>query len=384
MLLITVARIFSLLRQTLLPSPFPGVVRYLQRLLVLLVFLPMLLLLQLMHWLGFLLDEILFRGYRDIDVKEPVFVLGVPRSGTTFMHRLLAHHDGFTTFTTWECFLAPSITERYLWLGFGALDRRIGRPFGRLLGWVERRLFGWLDDVHPMSFAAPEEDYFALLPVLSCFILIVPFPEADWLWRLGRFDRDASPEERERLLRWYRRCLQKHLYVRGRDKVLLSKNASFAGMAGSLVDEFPDCRLIVCERDALAVIHSQFNSLKDGMRLFGVSENDLRFKNNLLDCLNFYYENLDEVSARHPERQVHRVPLWSLSTEPRTVMTVIADRMRLPIPPALDAELTAYEAARKPGPRPAVTGRVLAGWGFDADELGRRFSAWRHDEGLRI
>ncbi len=384
MLLITVARTFSLIRQSLLPTPFPGVARYLHRLLVLLLFLPLFLGLQFMHWIGFLIDEILFRGYRDIEVREPVFVLGVPRSGTTFMHRLLAHHDNFTTFTTWECFLAPSITERYLWLGLGAIDRRVGRPLGRLLGWLEGRVFGWLDDVHPMSFDAPEEDYFALLPVLCCFILIVPFPEAAWLWRLGRFDRDASPGERARLLRWYRRCLQRHLYVRGQDKVLLSKNASFAGMAGSLIDEFPDCRLILCERDALAVIHSQFNSLQGGMRLFAVSENDSRFKHKLLDCLNFYYENLDAVSARHPGEQVYRVPLWSLSSEPRRVMEEVAADLKLRIPASLEQELALYEADQRPRQRTTVSGSALAGWGFDAEELGRRFSAWRHDEGLRI
>ena len=384
MLLITVARTASLIRQSLLPTPFPGLLRYLHRLLVMLVFLPLFLCLQALHWLGFLIDEILFRGYRDVEVREPVFVLGVPRSGTTFMHRLLAHHDDFTTFTTWECFLAPSVTERFLWLGLGAIDRRIGRPLGRLLGWLERRVFGWLDDVHPMSFEAPEEDYFALLPVLSCFILIVPFPEADWLWRLGRFDRDASPKERARLLRWYRRCLQKHLYVRGQDKVLLSKNASFAGMAGSLVEEFPDCRLILCERDALAVIHSQFNSLQGGMRLFAVSESNLAFKNNLLDCLKFYYENLDAVRLRHPQSQVYRVPLWSLSSEPRRVMEEVAADLNLEIPASLEAELADYETEQRPRQRTAVSSSALAGWGLDAEELARRFSAWRHEEGLRI
>ena len=32
------------------------------------------------HWLGLLLDEILFRGYRRVAVERPVFILGVPRT----------------------------------------------------------------------------------------------------------------------------------------------------------------------------------------------------------------------------------------------------------------------------------------------------------------
>ena len=31
-----------------------------------------------------LVDEILFRGYRNIEIKAPVFIVGQPRSGTTF------------------------------------------------------------------------------------------------------------------------------------------------------------------------------------------------------------------------------------------------------------------------------------------------------------
>jgi hypothetical protein len=384
MLFVTAVRVLDLVRQVLLPSPFPGFLRYLQRLAVFALFLPLFLLLQLLHWIGFALDEVLFRSYRKVRIDKPVFVLGVPRSGTTFMHRLLAHHEEFATFSTWECFLAPSIAERYFWLGLARLDRVVGRPFARLLAWLERRLFGWLDDVHPMSLSAPEEDYLALLPVLSCFILVVPFPGADWLWRLGHFDRDASEEERRRLLRWYRRCLQKHLYVHGSDKRLLSKNASFGGMAGSLVDEFPDCRLVICERDALAVIRSQFNSLRAGMRLFAIPETDEVFRYKLLDCLKFYYENLDRVGANHGEGRVYRVPLWALSNTPRDVMTELAAGLRLEGSASLATALDRYEADLEPKREPSYAGNVLADWGLDAAAVVERFAAWRHDEGLRI
>ena len=41
-------------------------------------------------WIGFLLDSIFFSGYRDQPVRKPVFIIGPPRSGTTFLQRLLA------------------------------------------------------------------------------------------------------------------------------------------------------------------------------------------------------------------------------------------------------------------------------------------------------
>ena len=109
-------RFLDLVLQGLFPRPYPGVARHLQRLLVVALALPPFACLQLLHWIGFALDEILFRGYRDIEIRQPTFVLGVPRSGTTFLHRLLAHDPQFTTFSTWECFFAPSISERYVCL----------------------------------------------------------------------------------------------------------------------------------------------------------------------------------------------------------------------------------------------------------------------------
>ena len=345
---------------------------------------PLFLLLQLIHWLGFALDELLFRRYRSIEVKAPVFVLGVPRSGTTFMHRLLAEHDACTTFSTWECLLAPSISERYLGLAVARLDRLLGRPMGRLAGWFGRRLLGRIDDVHPLSLTAPEEDYLALLPVLSAFILVLPFPEADWLWRLGRFDTEATERERRRLLRWYRRLLQKHLYVHGANRTLLSKNASFGGMAGSLVDEFPDCRLVICQRDSLAAIRSQLDSLRFGMRAFGISENDGNFINKLLNCIYFSYENLDDVCRRLGQERARRVALWTLSSDPRSVMNELGEAFQLGSSSTLDGVLSQYEAGRTPRRESAQLPEALAGWGLDSNTLQRRFAAWRHAEGLRI
>lgn len=53
------------------------------------VFVPM----QLINWFFFLLDDILFAGYRSVEVKEPVFIVGVPRSGSTHLLRVLARDE---------------------------------------------------------------------------------------------------------------------------------------------------------------------------------------------------------------------------------------------------------------------------------------------------
>ena len=43
----------------------------------------------LSSWIGFALDLLFYRRFRDIPVRSPVFIIGNFRSGSTFLHRLL-------------------------------------------------------------------------------------------------------------------------------------------------------------------------------------------------------------------------------------------------------------------------------------------------------
>lgn len=378
MLLTTAGRLVALIRQVLFPARFPGTARYLQRLTVCAVFLPAFVALQALHWLGFLLDEIFFRRYRQTEIREPVFIVGAPRSGTTYLHRLLAADDRYTTFATWECLFAPSITERRLWSGLAAADRAIGGPLATLCRRLGRSVFGWINDKHPLGLTEPEEDYFCFLPVLCCFVLIVPFPEARWVWRMGTFDRDVPENEKRRLLRWYRRCVQKHLYAHGPERIFLSKNAAFAGMVGSLAAEYPDARFVICERDAMDVIASQFNSLTDGLRLFGVRPDDAAFRRRLLGCLDFYYANLDTLRRRLPPSRVVTAPMAELGRDPQGLVRRLYSRLGLTPGAALEARL---ETASRGRARhvPAVA-PPLSAWGIDRGEVMHRFATWTRRE----
>lgn len=266
------------------------------RLVIYLGFLPVFLL----HWLGLLLDELFFRGYRKVVIDRPVFILGVPRSGTTFLHRTLAADDTlFTSVSTWEALLAPSITQRVFWLALCRLDRLLGRPGGRLVRMVEQRLFGSLAGVHDMALEAPEEDYLLLMPLLSCFILFLPFTDSPYIWNLVKLDWNMPPEDRQRILRFYRACLQKHLYVHGRHRRYLAKNAAFASWVTSLRDEFPDASLIICLREPEQAVPSLLGSLETGARLFDFDLREGVLSRRLVEMMQDSYRHL--VTHWQPE-----------------------------------------------------------------------------------
>ena len=294
--------------------------RFVRRLVLTFSFVPFFVLAQLVHWLGFLLDDVFFRDWRRVRVRRPLFIVGVPRSGTTFLHRVLARDEGFTTLSTWECVLAPSVTERAVVFAFAALDRRIGRPLERGLRFVERRLFGSLAGIHEISLAAPEEDFLALNPIWRCFLLALIFPRAAGLVRMATFDRDAGPDERRQVLDLYEASLKKHLYAQrfrgglrsggGRDAEpaelrMLSKNASFAGMVGGIAERFEDARFLVCLRDPLEALPSQLSSIAPGMRVFGEDPTEPAVRDAFEARYRFWYANLDRtLGALEPSRRV--------------------------------------------------------------------------------
>ncbi|MDT8438530.1 MAG: sulfotransferase [Wenzhouxiangellaceae bacterium] len=259
--------------------------------------------LQWLHLAGFALDELLFRGWRRVAVRQPLFVLGPPRSGTTHLHHVLALDETTTTFRLWECLFGLSVTGRKLALALTAADRRLGRPGARLLDGLAQRVNQGMSDVHPFALDAPEEDFLVLMPVMQCFILVTLFPRAEWLWDTARLDRQDNATRR-RLMRYYRICVQKHLYTFGPDQRFLSKNASFSGMAESLLETFPDAHIIACDRDPLATVPSQLSSLRPALQASGFAEIPAALQRRLIDLLAFYYLHLDRVAQAHPANLV--------------------------------------------------------------------------------
>lgn len=234
-----------------------------RRLLLLFIGYPVYLLIQGVHWAGFLLDEIFFRKYRDVVIKEPLIITGIPRSGATFVHRTLARaSDQFTTFQTWECLLAPSITERRIIQFIARLDNRLnGRPLHRLVEKLMDRLSSERADIDEGELTKPGEDYLTLLPVGACFIMVLGLPASRSLWQLGRF-QEMPDEQREVVLKYYKACLQKHLYWAGPDKRLLSKNSAFGSWLPDLRFLLPDARYIACVRKPGEALSSQLSSIR--------------------------------------------------------------------------------------------------------------------------
>ena len=310
-----------------------------------------------MHWVGFILDEIFFRGYRKIEIKEPLFIVGIPRSGTTLLHRTLAKDtENFTTFTLWELLFAPSICERKVSIGLAKLDRLMGNPVSKFIRWLanivcltfnhlnrinsgsrkeefscrsereEDIIFRKFDNLHTIALDAPEEDYLVLIPIFACFLLILPFPFQTELWNLGYFDDKTSKAEKKWIMAFYRSCLQRHLFVRGRNKRLLSKNPAFSPMITTLKGTFPDCKVICAIRNPLSAAPSLISSMMEGAKIFDNDTQGFGFRDQLLTMLSYFYDHLITELSNWQEDQFCFVTTEELQKDLHPTVEKIYDR----------------------------------------------------------
>ena len=308
--------------------------------LIMTAFLPLYILVQLTHWFFFFLDELLFPGYRRVKVKEPLFVIGVPRSGTTFLHRLLASdEERFTTTALWELVFAPSICERMILFGLGRVDHAIGRPGGRLIEFIERKTLGSLDDIHGTGLRDPEEDYFFLAPMAACFLMVFAFPHEELIWRMSRFDTDVPEADKKVMMRFYEAMVTKHLYVYGPEKQYLSKNPSFSSLANALREKFPDCKIISCSRTPYKVVPSLLSGMMLGAEVFGNDTQGHQYRDQLLAMLKFYYHHLAENVSKMPEDSHAFVLMNELAKEPKATVVSLYERFGWNLSPEYAARL---------------------------------------------
>ena len=216
---------------------------------------------ELATWGGLGLDELFYPAYRKQEVREPIFIIGNPRSGTTFLHRLMTRDKRtFACMHTWEIFFAPSIVSRRVVKALSALDGWLGNPFEKTMAGLEGR---WQDRnvMHVQAMRAPDEDEALLLHSFGSVLIWSFTSMLDDARAFTFYDQRVPHAERMAQTAFYKRCLQRYLHSDGRhpegaQRHYLSKNPAFTSRIDTLLEQFPDARFVYIARNPLDMIPS--------------------------------------------------------------------------------------------------------------------------------
>lgn len=187
-------------------------------------------------------------------VEKPLFVLGLPRTGTTLLYELLACDASSRSPTSWELArpCPPPEPSTY------ATDPRIAPIAANLRQF--KKMVPTLDAIHPIGAALPQECVVITAPSFRSFQFQLSFDipsYQDWY-----MSTDIAPA-----YRFHRRFLE-HLQSQFRGARWVLKSPAHLGHLEALLAEYPDARIVQTHRDPLDVIPS-VSSLHHAVRGFG-------------------------------------------------------------------------------------------------------------------
>ena len=318
----------------------------------------------ILHTICFALDPIAFPRLRRTKVVAPVFGVGHARSGTTLLHRLMAADETrFSYFLLWEMFF-PSLIEKKVLRAV----LRVGAIRRRLEVWDERR-FRSSRGMHATGLFEAEEDNFVL--TMSCcsgfWVVLLP-----GMGEIDTYHVDRWPaRKRRRMMRFYKECVRRQLYLNGADKTHLSKNPGFAGRMEALIETFPDARFVVPVRNPYETIPSLLKLLQTSWRMRKRDDAAIRESLRVLAEYSFHnYQHPFEVLDAHPEVPRVVVDYRDLVANPAGTVKSIYAEFGLELTPDVEAKLAQEEG------RPYVSTHSysLEEYGLEADEIRRRLA----------
>ena len=326
----------------------------------------------LFHTVCFFLDGILFPKLHQIEVKEPIFMVGFARSGTTLTHRLMSKDEGrFSSFLLYECYFPSLLQKQAIRWGIGVDERWLGGAIARRVrAWEEKR-YGPSRHMHEMGLTIPEEDDISLYYSMASGFWITKMPY------MGDLDfyhmNDWSQRKRHAYNNFYRECVRRQLYLNGPEKTHLAKNPLWAGRVASLVECFPDAKFVVNVRDPRETIPSLLSLLRGGWKQLGWEE---ARQQRCLDVMvsqswHSYRHPLDTLEA-HPWVKGAVVDYRDLTSDPAATIERVYQDLGLPMSESY-RELLRGEGKRERSHK-TTHSYSLEEYGLEADSIQRELA----------
>lgn len=287
------------------------------------------------HAICFALDPLLFPSLRRTEVKAPVFIIGHARSGTTLTFRLLDQdEDRFSSFKLWECYF-PSLLQKKVIRTIAALDKPwFGGAFEKLARRFEDHRYGPARHMHKMGLNLAEEDDISLFYSMASGFWMTKMPwmgELDFFY-LDRWRGDRQSDKAIKIMRFYKSLARRQLCLNGSDKIHLSKNPYWTGRTQTLLNVFPDARIIVNLRDPREAIPSLIKLNYSAWKKMGWDQQRVQDSIETLKQQSVYnYRRPLEVLDQQQQTRSALLAYTKLTTNPAEAIAEVYSNLELPL-----------------------------------------------------
>jgi hypothetical protein len=325
------------------------------------------------------LDYVFYPSHRKQAIDRPIFIIGNPRSGTTFLHRLLVGAGDMAALELWEM-MFPAITARKL----------LGGIVPRLDKLSPARYHP--SDVHDTSLRGIETDdvawFFRTMSGPFAWAYFLAWQDT---WGSGLSRREfaidgVTPREEERFFDYYDACWRRNLTLKRANRVL-AKTSMLTMRLEAVLRRYPDCKLVYVIRDPVEVIPSGMSLLasvlENGYDVWNRTKevDQRRWLENLYlascDMLRYFHDA--HTSGKIPERNLCIVRYEDLINDLEPTMERILDFVEIKPTEAFVDEVREQAARQRSytsghGHSPSQFGltpeRIRADLGFVYDAFG--------------
>ena len=302
-------------------------------------------------------------GIAEQRIVRPLFIVGLPRTGSTLLHHLLAQDPTSRVAQGWEVMMPSPPPERARY----ETDVRIAR-FQRQLRWFDR-IAPEFKKIHPLGAQLPLE----CLAIMAHSFLSQRFHT---MYRVPTYQAWLLGQDTRAAYHLHRRFLQHLQWGTQADRWVL-KAPSHVFAFEALFDAYPDALIVQTHRDPVTVLAS-VASLTAVLRCAFSDHVDLVEIGH--EVTRHWVEGLSRVlkarrDGRIPTDRFLDVSYRELVHEPLAVVGRIYAHFDAPFTPEARTRMHGYLASN-PQDRNGRHRYSLSSFGLDRDDLTRRFQAY--------
>jgi hypothetical protein len=300
-------------------------------------------------------------------VMRPLFVLGLPRTGTTLLYNLLCQDSSRRPLLFWEA-LQPAPSAR---VSAGGRDYRLTKARWLVAG-MNRWATPQLKAVHPLKADGPEECTTLLFNTFVCpaFFLLGDIPRyLEWLRGRGR---EMLPWVYEQ----HRLYLQVLQHQQGQRTPWILKSPAHAFALETLLSTYPDACVVQTHRDMKQVIPSACSLFAILQGIYSDDVDTRKLGPQLARLIGDFLRQQGDQEGQLDPRRVYAVDYRSLVADPAATVRDIYRHFGMELEQGMGQRLRDW-LAQNPANKHGVHQYDLEQFGLTTAEVEQIFAGYQ-------